>query len=235
MTINDAYLPIFTSTYRYNVLKGGAGAGKSRAIAQLIIRNLRKNNNYKVLALCKIGAMLSATVFAELKKVISDLNAEHLFTVTTSPLRIVCNANGNEVIFRGMDDENKLKSISGISFIWMEEADNYTAKDFLQADSRMRGKTEHLKQIFLSFNPTSELSWLKETFFDVGCTYEGKALVLETTYRDNKYLEPIDIEALELSGRTDKNFMRIYLNGEWGRVSSDGLFYKSFDSMEHVR
>ena len=179
--------------------------------------------------------MLSATVFAELKTVIEDAGATSLFTITSSPLKIKFNSNGNEIIFRGMDDENKLKSISGINLIWMEEADNFTIHDFLQANTRLRGKSDYIKQLFISFNPTSELSWLKPTFFDQDNPYEGKALVLETTYRDNLFLEKEDIEAMELSGRSDMNFMRVYLNGEWGRVSTDGLFYKNFNSFYHVR
>lgn len=235
MEINEVYLPLFAPASlsspctRYNVLKGGAGAGKSRAIAQYIIYCLTSRAAFKVLAMHKIATRIEATVYAELKTVIQTAGLTSQFTFTTSPFKIR-HQSGNEIIFMGLDDPDKIKSISGINLIWMEEADMFSQDDFNQADTRLRGECEWKHQLFLSFNPTSELSWLKSTFFDDDY---GDTLVLESTFRDNAFLDADYVKALERKGKSDPNFLRVYMNGEWGRISTDGLFYKQFDSFKH--
>ena len=76
---------------------------------------------------------------------------------------ITC-ANGNSVIFKGLDDTEKLKSITfpkgELTDIWVEEASEVREEDFNQLDVRLRGKGTH-KQMVLTFNPVSVLHWLK--------------------------------------------------------------------------
>ena len=83
-------------------------------------------------------------------------------------MRITC-ANGNSVIFKGLDDTEKLKSITfpkgELTDIWVEEASEVREEDFNQLDVRLRGKGTH-KQMVLTFNPVSVLHWLKRRFFD---------------------------------------------------------------------
>jgi phage terminase large subunit len=246
MVINDAYLPLFWSftgddegntppAKRYNVLKGGAGAGKSRAIAQFIYFLLTSRTDFKVLAMHKYENKIRETVFEELQTVIKDEGALAGFEVISSPFKITCLATGSRVIFRGLDDPDKLKSISGVGLIWMEEADMFDLEDWEQADIRMRGVTNYPYQMLISFNPTSELSWLKSTFFDEETVKPGikeELLLLETTYRDNHYLDEGYKRVLFAKS---PEYRRVYLDGEWGRVSADGLFYKRFDTSLNVR
>ncbi|WP_046245022.1 PBSX family phage terminase large subunit [Hymenobacter terrenus] len=233
--VNDVYLDAIIAPAqrgealpRYLVLKGGAGAGKSRAIAQYIFFLLTSRRNFKVLAMHKMENRIRETVFAELNTVIKESGFASMFTSTVSPFEIKCTSTDSRVIFRGLDNPDTLKSISGVGLIWMEEADMFTEEDWLQADTRMRGETEFPYQLILTFNPTSELSWLKAKFFD---QEYPNSLVLETTYRDNKFLDDAYAETLRNHSPAHR---RVYMEGEWGRVSSDGLFYKSFDSLQHV-
>ncbi len=76
-------------------------------------------------------------------------------------MKIIFKANGAIIDFLGLDDREKLKSIEGITSIWIEEATELTKEDFLQVDLRLRGRTKSYKQIMLSFNPISSLHWIK--------------------------------------------------------------------------
>jgi phage terminase large subunit len=230
--VNDAYVTLFTSKKRYNVLKGSAGAGKSHGIGQFLITECIQRDNFNVLGVHKIAEKIRTTLYAELIDVIERNNFSSLFTITSSPQLIKNNANGNTIGFTGMDNPDKLRSISGIDVIWMEEADMFTVEDFLQVDSRLR-KSENDK-IIISFNPTSELSWLKSTFFDEGNEYADDSLLIETTYKHNRFLPQSFIKGLERTAKTAPNYYRVYALGEWGQVSSDGLFYKQFSSFDHV-
>ena len=127
-------------------------------------------------------------------------------------MEITC-VNGNQILFAGLDDVEKLKSITGITSIWIEEASEISENDFNQLDLRLRGKTQHYKQITLTFNPISALSWLKGHFFDV---IRKNVTKLKTTYLDNKFIDDEYKEMIE--GLKDKDYVlyQIYALGEWG-------------------
>ena len=69
----------------------------------------------------------------------------------------------------------------------------------------------------MTFNPISELHWLKKRFFDVG---DSEAFILKTTYKDNQYLDDEYIEALERLKDEDYQYYRIYALGEWGSLGN---------------
>ena len=63
---------------------------------------------------------------------------EKYFTVTVSPMRIINNLSGSDMLFRGMDDPMKTKSISGVSRVWIEEAIELDSIDFDTIDLSVR-------------------------------------------------------------------------------------------------
>ena len=138
-----------------------------------------------------------------------------LFSCKDSDLRISC-ANGNSVIFKGLDDTEKLKSITfpkgELTDIWIEEASEILEEDFNQLDVRLRGKGAH-KQMVLTFNPVSVLHWLKLRFFD---RKDPRALVLKSTYKDNQFLDEDYKRTLEGYKDTDPYYYSVYCLGEWG-------------------
>jgi PBSX family phage terminase large subunit len=73
--------------------------------------------------------------------------------------------NGNRIVFAGLDDVEKLKSINGITGIWIEEASEVENEDVDQLNLRLRGKMPYYKQIILSFNPISMGNFLRAKFF----------------------------------------------------------------------
>ena len=58
--------------------------------------------------------------------------------------------NGNRLYFAGVDDPEKLKSIEGITSMWIEEATELSLNDFNEIDRRLRGKTKNYKQVILT-------------------------------------------------------------------------------------
>ena len=245
MDFNHVYLPILSDLVsdrdkvkRYNVLKGGAGAGKSYAIAQTLYKRLLTLQNYKILAMRKVYNTIRESQFDLFQKVIDEEGTSKDFKITSSPFNIVHIPTGNEIIFGGMDDPAKLKSISGVNVIWLEEADQFDVSDFHEADTRIRGESKtgpnYPYQMFISFNPTSELSWLKSTFFDPGNEYEDESLVISTTFRDNAFIDAGYGKVLRRQAGADPVRMSVMMNGQWGRLDTSGLFYKRFDTGKHM-
>lgn len=107
----------------------------------------------------------------------------------------------------------KIKSITGITSLWLEEASEFEQTDFNQLDLRLRGHTTHYKQVILTFNPVSALHWLKKLFFD---EQRPSSTVIKSTYHDNRFIDETYKEVLENLKHTDLVYYNVYCLGEWG-------------------
>lgn len=209
------FYPLYFNQDRYMVLMGGGGSGKSVFITQKIILRMLTEKNHRFLVLRKVAKTLRESVFTEIKRTIYRWGLEKLFKIpkgTSSELHISC-INGNEILFAGLDDVEKLKSISGVTSIWIEEASEITTEDFRQLDIRMRGKSKNYKQMMISFNPIDINHWLKKEFFDRN---KDGSTTIHSTYKDNPFLPEEDRKVLEAFRETDPYFYQVYCLGEWG-------------------
>jgi len=194
---------------RFLVLCGGAGAGKSFSIAQWLIYKLYNETDKEFLILRKTLPSLKITAY----KLIKDLLDEYGCRYQLNKAEMRINANGNEIIFRGLDDPEKVKSFEP-NVVWIEESTEFAEADFLQLNLRLRRHTEGTNQIYLSFNPISKLSWLYKRFFEKG---DPEAAILLTTYKDNRrYLSQSYIAELERLKDVDETFHQVYTLGQWG-------------------
>ncbi len=210
--INKKYKAAFKNKNRYLVLYGGAGSGKSVFAAQKILIRLLLESGHRFLLVRKIANTIRKSQFQLFKDLVSVYGLNNKVRFIDSDLRIKF-ANGNKIVTAGLDDSEKLKSIQGITGIWVEEATEISKNDFKQLDLRLRGKTKNYKQIILSFNPISKFHWLIKDFVD--SNYRN-SFVLQTTYKDNRFLDDEYISVLENLINEDYNLYRIYVLGEPG-------------------
>lgn len=226
--INGKYQRGLESHKRFLVLYGGAGSGKSIFAHQKLLLRCLQETNHRFLVIRKVARTLKESVYQDFKRVAMQAELNQFFKFTVSPLEVTC-INGNKIIFMGIDDPEKLKSISGITGIFIEEASELDEKDFKQLNTRLRGKTDSYKQIMLSFNPIDESHWLKSVFFD---NLNQKVDVIHSTYKDNQYLMKYDtdyVEELESYKHTDKYWYDVYCLGKWGKPIKEGRVYWKFD------
>ncbi len=209
---NPVYLPLYKVVSRYLVLMGGGSSGKSVYAAQKLVVRCLLEEGHTFLVIRKVARTLRNSVYAEIKGVISDWGMTELFTFNESNMEILCH-NGNRFIFSGLDDVEKLKSIKGITSVWIEEASELLEGDFRQLDIRMRGRAKSYKQIMLTFNPISITHWLKKEFFD---KEKSGAYTLRTTYKDNIFLPDEDKAVLESFKDVDEYYYTVYCLGQWG-------------------
>lgn len=215
---NKIYYPLYFDENRYLVLWGGGSSGKSYYAAEKIIYRMLAEKGHKFLCIRKVGKTIRESQFAELKRVISAWGVSQLFRLpkgVTSELYIQCKANGNEIIFVGLDDSEKVKSIVGLTGLWLEEPTELDAEEFRQLDIRVRGETKHYKQIILTFNPIYITHWLKGEFFNPekpkpNCT------TVHSTYKDNRFLDAEAVQVLEGFKETDPYYYQVYCQGAWG-------------------
>lgn len=221
---NECYLPYLHNDARFEVFYGGASSGKSVFVAQKKGYQHLLAPGRKTLVVRKVARTLRHSAFAEIVGVIKQWNLYRtVFNIRESDMEITRVDGKSHFIFAGLDDVEKLKSIKGITDIWIEEASEVTEDDFKQLNLRMRGKTGFPKQICLTFNPISALSWQKRFFFDFP---KENATVLKTTYLDNKFLEEEDRLEIEALKERDPMYYKIYGLGEWGVIGN--LVYTNY-------
>lgn len=213
---NQCYLPLYRDTSRYLVLYGGAGSGKSVFAAQKLMVRVLAEQGHKFLVVRKVAKTIRPSCFGLLTTTISDWGMMGLFRVNKTDMEISC-LNGNSIIFAGLDDVEKLKSIHGVTGIWIEEASELTREDFNQLDLRLRGFSRHYKQIILTFNPVSIVHWLKEDFFDAD---QDNSTVIKTTYLDNRFIDSEYKGVLDGLKNKDPYYYTVYALGEWGVIGS---------------
>lgn len=221
---NPVYLPHLYNFARTQIYYGGSGSGKSVFLAQRCVFDVM-NGKRNYLVCRQVARTIRKSVFNEVKKVISDFNAKHLFTINQTDLVITCK-NGYQILFAGLDDPEKIKSITPekgvITDVWIEEAtetDRNTVKDLYK---RQRGGSDDVsKRMTMSFNPILQSHWVYEEYFknigwaDKQTEYKGEDLtILKTWYIHNRFLTPEDVRDLE--NETDPYYYDVYTLGNWG-------------------
>jgi phage terminase large subunit len=207
--VNDTFYPLISNTSRYLILYGGAGSGKSVFAAQKTVVRILSERPHKILVVRKVAKTLRQSCFAEIQSIISQWGLSEYFTVNKTDMEISCR-NGNRIIFAGLDDVEKLKSIQGITSIWEEEASELEQADHIQLDLRLRGRTKHYKQIIQSFNPVSITHWLRDTID------QDQTTAHRSTYKDNRFIDAEYIRLIESFKITDEYYYTVYGLGEWG-------------------
>ena len=211
-TSNDTYMPLFECDSRYLVLKGGGGSGKSIFAGRKVLERCVSEPGHRFLVCRKVARTLRESCFAQLRGQIAEHYPDCGAVVNRGDLRIAF-PNGSEILFAGLDDVEKLKSIYDITGIWIEEASELLEADFNQLDIRLRTQCPYYLQIILTFNPISITHWLKARFFD---KKDPRATVHESTYRDNRFLTQEAVKTLEAFKDTDEYYYMVYCLGQWG-------------------
>lgn len=215
---NEKFLPLFFDQHRHLVLMGGGGSGKSIFAGQKIIERCVTESKHRFLVVRKVARTLRESCFEQLKVQAQTMHPEAIAKIPKgkgSDMYLQFK-NGSEIIFAGLDDVEKLKSIHNITGIWIEEASEIDERDFDQLDIRLRGEARYYQQIILSFNPISITHWLKKRFFD---RKDERVLTHKSVYWDNRFLPEKDRLTLEAMKETDPYYYQVYCLGQWGVLS----------------
>lgn len=211
---NDVYLPFLYNSDRYLIFYGGGSSGKSYFIAQREVLKLISPKRCNLLVVRQTGDTNRKSTFPLFKQVIKNWNLSKYFKINEGDMRIKCLLTNNEIAFAGLDDVEKIKSITfengELTDIWIEEATECQEADINQLKVRLRGGKSK-KQMILSFNPINVQHWIKRHFID-----SNLATVCFSTYKDNKFLTADDRKALEDLKEVDEYTYRVYCLGEWG-------------------
>lgn len=226
--INPVYLPYLDNKARTQIYFGGSSSGKSKFVVgqRVVYHLLQGGHNYLICRQTKTS--IRGSVATEISKVISEWGLTNLFHINKSDGTVTCK-NGYQAAFAGLDDVEKLKSLTFLKGVLtdviVEEATETQQNSIKQLMKRQRGKVQDgvKKTITLLFNPVLLGHWIyKEYFAKLGWSesqteYRSDRIsILKTTYKDNRFLEQDDIDDLE--NETDEYFYNVYTLGNWGSL-----------------
>lgn len=246
MTVDKEVNPRFESflfdwDYKEYLLVGGYGSSKSYHIVfKLILKALEEKR--KILVVREVYDTIRESCFDLFLEVLTSLDLLEENTskrkskrviYKTSPMQLIF-PNGSRIIFKGMDKPGKLKSINGVTIVWLEEASEIKYAGYKELKGRLRHPELSLHFI-LSTNPVGTENWVYTHFFkrvnDDGTVtvrlddkklYKKKTLVNRGTYYhhstadDNLFLPESYIDTLDEMADYDPDLYRVARLGQFG-------------------
>lgn len=186
--------------YEKYLVIGGYGSSKSWNTALKIILACLESKR-KVLVCRKYYETIRESCFDLFKDILGQMNllsedeektkkaSRNKVIAVSSPMQIRF-PNGSRIIFKGMDNVSKIKSIHGVSIIWIEECSEVKFEVYEELTLRIRNFTNSL-HILLTCNPVGRENWVYNNFF-VRLDNEGKSKVIldeEILYKEKTVIK----------------------------------------------
>lgn len=215
---DDVLQDILEHRHTHYVFPGGRGSTKSSFIGLAIPLLIMQNPTGHAVCFRQVANTIQSSIYAQVQWGIYQLGLESLFDIPkTYSTGITYKPTGQKILFMGLDDPGKVKSIKlpfgYVAITWFEELDQFSGENALRkvTQSTMRGGK--LYWDFRSFNPPiSRNNWANE----YAETAESRAntLVTRNTYLDvpaewlgEQFIE----EAEELKEINERAYINEYL------------------------
>ncbi|WP_313132627.1 PBSX family phage terminase large subunit [Anaerocolumna sp.] len=245
--LNDHFFDFVDDwNHRFYLLTGGYGSSKSYHVAVKLIKKLLEEKR-KALVVREVYDTIRDSCFDLLQEVVTAMEVDDYISFTTSPMQVRFQ-NGSKIIFKGMDKPAKLKSLNGVSIVWIEECSEVKYAGFKEITGRLRHPTLS-NHIILSTNPVSKGNWCYKYFFqdkkekvfilDDEELYRKRIIIKNKTYYhhstvDDNFFVPKDyIEQLDDLEKHDPDLYRIARKGRFG--VNGLLVFPQFETMPYEK
>lgn len=219
--------------HTYYWLEGGRGSTKSSDISIEIPPLMIKNPECHAVVLRKVGNTIKNSVYPQMQWGIDALGLTDKFRFKTSPHEITYKKTGQKILFFGVDDPQKIKSIKlpfgYVGICWIEELDQFSGMEEIRNlnQSLLRGGPIFWE--FCSFNPPkSQNNWVnEEKLFD-----DPDRLVHHSTYLGvpRKWLgERFFEDAEKLKAKNEMAYRHEYLGEVTG---TGGAVFENVEDMD---
>ena len=188
------------------VNQGGTRSSKTYSIAQLFITKLFEVSG-KILTIArKTTPSMHSSVMRDFFTILKTLEIYDETKHNKSANEYVL--HNNLVEFISMDIAEKKKGTKR-DYLWLNEATEFDYEDFFQLSIRTSDK------IILDYNPAYEYHWIYDrVLIRKDCKF------IQSTYRDNPFLEESLVNEIERLKDTDENYWKIYGLGEKGQTKA---------------
>lgn len=234
---DEVFEDIMGHKYTHYIFPGGRGSTKSSFVGGIAVPLLLISNpNCHACCFRKVGNTLKTSVYSQVEWGISKLGLRDYFIFHVNPLEIIYKPTGQKILFLGLDDPGKVKSIKlpfgYIGITWWEELDQFGGEIEIRKalQSTMRGGPIYWN--FMSYNPPISVNnWANEYTEDAERHRKNDTKVIRSTYLDvpEEWLGQAFIEEAEYLQQTNP---RAYENEYMGIAVGTGG--NVFDNVEHM-
>lgn len=175
--------------YRYFIIYGGRGSGKSEGIAQLMIYLALTEPHIKILCARHIQHSIAESSKDRIETWIRRMSLERHFHITR--MDIINKDNGSRFLFKGLSNVTKdnITSINDIKYLWIEEAHTITQEVWERTYPSIRAPGS---RIFITFNPHYGDDVLYNRFVT---NSRDNAYTRRVNYTDNPWFVSTPLEA----------------------------------------
>lgn len=205
-------------------LRGGRGSLKSSFTALEIVMGVVQDPMANGVAFRKTAAALKDSVIPTFEWAIDKLGWSLFFKHQKSDQEIVYMPTGQKILFRGLDDPQKMKSIKTkkgyYKYLFFEEGAEYSSLEEMESVriSVLRGGSSFVE--FVNYNPPAEsFHWINE---EARINKPGR-LVHESNFRQApaEWLGPKFLsDAADMERDHPEKFAHVYLGVEVGRTDA---------------
>lgn len=163
----SVHLDVKQHGHTHYVLAGGRGSTKSSYVSLEIPLLLMRNPECHAVILRKVANTLRNSVYTQMEWALDALRISDKWKMTISPMEMIRKATGQKILFFGVDDKAKIKSIKlpfgYVGVVWYEELDQFAGMEEIRNlnQSLMRGGSKFW--CFSSYNPPkSANNWVNE-------------------------------------------------------------------------
>lgn len=203
--------------YRYKIIYGGRGSGKSYAVADSLI-GISLYHKHLILCGREFQNSIKESVHSLLKQRIEAMELSEYFEITKD--EITSSYSGSRFIFKGLRHNiDSVKSMAGVSILWIEEADTLSFESWQVIVPTIR---EPNSEIWCTFNPKHESDILYRTF--LSDEPPKNSYVVKVNYMDNPYFPDVLKEQMEALKIKDYGMYRHVWEGECLKNSEAQVF-----------
>lgn len=232
---------ILHSWDRYLIAYGGRGSGKTDTFYIKWLVSLFEPYYFRLLYVNQVKSDIQHQQYAGFKRVARRIGVYDLLKFYDGDYKIVNPANGNMLIPKGMDDEEKTKGTDEITAIWWDEINKGTQSGFAALNELLRTPQAKYLQFAMSFNPVHINHWLRHMFFHpdnshkVHPNFKGELLLNRSTYKDNEFLDQAAyLDTLVTSANGNMNTLRVTVEGDWGLEQNNDPWLYALDQNVHL-
>lgn len=185
---------LLTEKARYKIAYGGRGSGKSWAAARCLLI-LALQNKVRVLCTRQLQTSIANSVHKLLSDSIFELGLSEYFDITRDSIRC---KNGSEFFFKGIQNNiNEIKSIEGIDYCWVEEAQSVSEESWEVLIPTIRKENS---EIWVTFNPDREED---ATYSRFVINPPPDSIVKLVNFNDNPWFPDVLRKEMEYCKETD--------------------------------
>lgn len=168
--VNEIFAPLWLDeSWRYAVLMGGRGTGRSTAGTQYDISHIMAPGYFRNAIMRSIHGDIRSSIYQDLVDHIDEHDLNGVIKVKTNDMSFQYGKNSIHAHgFKASsnDQSSKLKSLANYTNVRIEEAKDVGKNEFMKLDDSLRTVKARLGVIFQT-NPPAKSHWLIERFFDL--------------------------------------------------------------------